>query len=210
MAKERDWVDWFEIASRFIFTLAALTVAVMSFRFQRVEQRRVATERESSVAEEVERRHATVRDGRRAYEAQVSTALTPFVIRGSPIERHTALIALVRVAPRLATRLSAVIQETSAIEAERRFAMEIGVEASAREVADDFFEYLGLAREFLTRAVNEHACVEYARAWNRLPERFASQVDYQGVVQGQVTCSAGEYSKGAHELQVAFGKIQTW
>jgi hypothetical protein len=168
--KDRDLVDWFEIASRFIFTLAAVTVAVMSFRFQRVEQRRVVTERESSVAQDVVRRHATIRDGRRAYEAQVSTALTPFVIRGTPSERRAALIALVRVDARLATRLSAVVQDTSSIAAERRFAAQIGIDASGREVVDDFFEHLGLARELLARSVNERACGEYVRAWNRLPE----------------------------------------
>ncbi len=65
MATEtRDWVHWFEIVSRFILTAAAVIVAVMSFRYQRVEQRRVADERERGVAEEVERRHATIREGR--------------------------------------------------------------------------------------------------------------------------------------------------
>ncbi len=149
-------------------------------------------------------------NSRRAYEAQVSQSVVPLVIHGSRSEQRAGLIALARLAPRLAIALSAVIQETSRVESDRRFAADIGAEASTRAGADDFFWHLGLARELLTRNVDDHACIEYSRAWNVLPGSFFAYVDVERIALGQLNCSGGQYSRGAHEFQSAFGRIQTW
>jgi len=112
--RERDPVDWFEIVSRFLLAVAASIVALMSFMFQRVDQRRAMDDRDRNTVEDIRSKNASAEVGRRAYAVQASAALVPMVIRGTQSEREKALMAMKQIAPRLAADLTAVLQEKAA------------------------------------------------------------------------------------------------
>jgi hypothetical protein len=210
--RDRDHIDRFEIVSRFLLAMAASIVALMSFMFQRVDQRRAVDDRNRSTVEDIRAKNASAEAGQRAYAVQAAAALVPLVIRGTQPEREKALEAMKQIAPRLAADLTAVLQEKAASEAERDFARKINSEASEREMAEEFFGYIKVARQFLARGIYQNACIEYMQAWNRLPEAFGPQVDDQKIAAAEGDCAGSvgnDYSKGAAKFQEAFRKIQT-
>ena len=206
----RDIIDWFQIVSGFVLTLAAVLIAWMSFAFQQAEERRTAQERVAAEIAEVELRYGTLRSNRQAYEAQAATSLIPVAINGATTERRIALLALVHVAPRLAVNLSTAILTSPRSQDDGQFALAVRLDASSREILDEFLWRLRLAREYLSKELYERACAAYSHAWNSMPDRLYKPGDDARVVQAQARCANPATTlEGAKEMQRAFGRIQT-
>jgi hypothetical protein len=209
---ERDWVERFEIVSRFLLTAAACIVAWMSFLFQRVDQQRAVTARVQGEEQQIRANRTSSEAARRVFQVQTAGGLAQIVVSGNLKQRQEALLMLKQVAPSLAVDLSAILRETATSEQERSFADQVNADASAREIVALFQQHLGLARELSGRGLYQAACSEYLLAWNGLPEVLGGNVSVEKIDSGLTACSLqpADYRKGVKDLQEAFRNIQFW
>ena len=205
----RDLHYWVNLYGMIILTAATVVIAVVAFLFQRTQSDQASVERARIDAAEIQRRYESLRDSRRAQQVQVATALIPNIITGSETDRRYALIALAQAAPREVIELLDVAQERATSDRERTFVRDIRNIASNRELVDEFFGQLGLAREYAAFNFADQACLAFVNGWNRLPESFAGQIDYEKIDAGLSRCSSANRAEGTRNFREAFAKIQT-
>ncbi len=203
--KDRDWVDFFEIVSRFILTLAATIIAVSTFLHANNEQK-------SGEVDQIRSKFASAEFSRRALEAQVSNELAALAIHGSGVERRSALIALMNVAPSTAKGVASALLQNENNSGDKDFLRKILLQSSLFESNTTFLSELAMAREFLRRQHPTEACGEFLRARDQLTTNFSNRVDSPSEKAGQLACMggvAGHPEEGAKAMQEAFKKIQS-
>jgi hypothetical protein len=217
--RKRDWVDWFEIVTRVLLTMAGLAVAIFAFLFQRVDQQRAADSRRRDMITQIRERHSRFGGPQSQYGENAIPALVPFVLRGTLAEKQRAFAALSIMSPGLAADLSAaVLEDETAGAPEKTLARRVNKDASEQELEAGFYRSLKLARDFFGSDSWAEACEEFSGAAETLPEVFVRRdrpddpkppVDITEVTAGVLSCKAQEDLKGANKLHDAFKKIQT-
>lgn len=172
-------------------------------------QRSVAENQKANSLEDLAIKHKTFEHQREMDEAHLAASLIPFLKCNDDLQRASALELLSKDAPSRGVLLSdLLLQKCVALPApQRNEVVRIQEQSRIQQGTNEFFMRLGNAREYKSKGHDGPAARLFEAATERLPQRYASQVNKEELEKGKLAFDAGRFTEAADRFFIAFRAI---